>query len=67
MALVNEGKKKGNNGDTDDRLSNLLAGLEIKKEHDQKLTSLDIEGIAEYIPKCKKIIFMTGAGISTCK
>jgi len=32
----------------------------------RKLKSLDIEGVSEYMLKCKNIIFMTGAGISTC-
>ena len=44
-----------------------ITGSEEKPE--QKLEQLDLDGVAKYIAdgKCKKIITMAGAGISTCE
>ena len=33
----------------------------------KKLETLDLNGIAKHLKTCKNIIFMSGAGISTCK
>ena len=33
----------------------------------KKLETLDINGIAKHLKTCKNIIFMSGAGISTCE
>ncbi len=55
--LIEMMKKKLNLGD----------GEEEKPE--QKLETLTLEGVAKYIAdgKCKRIVTMAGAGISTCK
>lgn len=33
----------------------------------KKLETVDLKGIAKHLKTCKNIIFMSGAGISTCK
>ena len=48
----------------------LSMGLAEKGEKpEQRLPTVSLDGIAEYIKsgKCKNIITMAGAGISTCK
>ena len=44
-------------------------GLEDTPVREKVISSLDITGIADFIKggKCKNIITMAGAGISTCK
>lgn len=56
-----------------EKLSSILAATNIQDNSHtnnqssitDRLKSLDEKGIAEYIPKCRNIIFMNGAGIST--
>jgi len=54
-----------------DWLSGLMKGVHIedKDKPPSRLDSLTLEGIARYIlsDKCKKIVIMAGAGISTCQ
>lgn len=56
-----------------DWLQNLFSGSLSLKQNEPKpeslLTEVTFEGIVEYIKsgKCKKIVTMAGAGISTCK
>ena len=44
-------------------------GLESETQKEKLISSFDIDGIADYIKKkkCKNVITMAGAGISTCK
>ena len=48
-------------------LNNLInASLNLNsKPKAKKVESLDVEGFCKYLLTCKKVLFMTGAGIST--
>jgi hypothetical protein len=52
-----------------DRINKYLEKLELSetRSYSQKLTSLNLNGVAEYLKNCKNVICMIGAGISTCK
>lgn len=51
----------------DDALVNSLNdSLKISNKRVKKLETLDIEGLSKYLLTCKNIVFMNGAGISTC-
>ena len=53
-------------------LSNLYKRFHISETNNssnryRQLESLDPEGVAKYLKKCKNVICMIGAGVSTCK
>lgn len=50
-----------------DLANSLNDSLKITNKPIQKLETLDIDGLSKYLLTCKNIVFMNGAGISTCR
>lgn len=50
-------------------MSNFFQRMSISDtpKYANKLSSLNVEGVANYLQNCKNVICMLGAGVSTCK
>ena len=65
-------KEKSNeatpNETKDDDVLSQMSHLKLSEESEsKKLEAFDIASVTKYMKTCKNIIFMVGAGISTCK